>query len=965
MQRRNFRFLGLALAGALALGTAACGDEVVIPEAAPTITLTPASITLNVGETATVVANVTNLEGATFTFTNSDATVASLTTSGSTATVKALKAGTTTITVTGTANGKTVQEAVQVRVNEGPVAPKATISLTPTTANLNVGQQLPIVAMVSNAANPALTWTSSAPAVATVDANGIVTGVAQGAALITAKLTADTTVKAVASITVNKVGGAAAINIGAIFNAAGQVANPANINGQISVQMNVTPGSTDSLRVFVDDQVISSCSRNFAGTSNDNQVVTCVINTNALDANGNAVFANGAHVINARLFGNGQVAATATSETLTFTNADQLNLQVTTVGVTTANGTTIGGDGLLWNEGNVVVTVTPAIFSGATGTKINAPQVCVFEYDNAPANTVFNANGAAVAGATQVACRTAVAGEGNAFTVTFPKSGTANTVAGITTNNFFAQVLGATTTAGQPFTGGTSNVIRLDNAAPVVGAVALPIPASAQGYLGGNFAFSFSNTTTSTPAQIAAATATGVADVAPGSNSVRVNFYAVATSAVAAQPNTAAGNGALIAGVTPVTAASQLENSLSNTAYTLIVEARDTAGNRTLVRGQAFGVDLDAPTTSLSDNSTASDLGINEGGQFFRLTFTDALSGPADNAYQFRIRRYTLNAQGQTVVECVTNPGANTFVPETSTAPCTFQAQAGSDILVPTAAGLYVFELRVIDRAGNVSSVITLSALNDVTAPGATASSLSFTDNTVSVSGTLTDNLDLASYDTRLQFGAAASATTVLPFGGMTQVGSYGLPLTGSASASGTSPIIRGLQVGLAGAPAAVTRVGFGALDVAGNFGFGSIGFSAPTNSDGIAGVTAFTLTPVATICQTGTTTACGTGAAAVPATRTIRAVATTAIGANQPFARVIFYQINPSAVEYSLIIGEATSASLETTATERVWTFSTTLNAANLAPAVTPTSNVQVFAVGIDADGDAVLIGPMTIDVL
>jgi hypothetical protein len=62
------------------------------------------------------------------------------------------------------------------------------ITVTPTTLNLDKDDTYPLVAAIQPTnANSTVTWTSSAPAIATVDANGIVTALAAGKATITAK----------------------------------------------------------------------------------------------------------------------------------------------------------------------------------------------------------------------------------------------------------------------------------------------------------------------------------------------------------------------------------------------------------------------------------------------------------------------------------------------------------------------------------------------------------------------------------------------------------------------------------------------------------------------------------------------------------------------------------------------------------------------------------------------------------
>ena len=78
------------------------------------------------------------------------------------------------------------------------------ITLEPTSATLNVGETVTITATItpSDALNTDVTWTSSNPSVATVDANGVVTAIASGTVTITATNT-NSGVSATCTITIN------------------------------------------------------------------------------------------------------------------------------------------------------------------------------------------------------------------------------------------------------------------------------------------------------------------------------------------------------------------------------------------------------------------------------------------------------------------------------------------------------------------------------------------------------------------------------------------------------------------------------------------------------------------------------------------------------------------------------------------------------------------------------------------
>ena len=95
-----------------------------------------------------------------------------------------------TFTVTATSHPGNVSTAVSVSVTGCPL-PVASVSVTPATATIGVGQTAQYAAITRDAfGNPlggrTVTWSSSNPAVATVNGAGQATGVAVGAATLTA-----------------------------------------------------------------------------------------------------------------------------------------------------------------------------------------------------------------------------------------------------------------------------------------------------------------------------------------------------------------------------------------------------------------------------------------------------------------------------------------------------------------------------------------------------------------------------------------------------------------------------------------------------------------------------------------------------------------------------------------------------------------------------------------------------------
>ncbi len=150
------------------------------------VNVTPAPVTVAVADTIALAAQALDatgqpLSGSLFTYTSSDATIASVSPLG---TVVGLKAGKAGITVS--SGGKSKVDSVTVM----PLA-VATVSVTLAQPTLNVGQSTTASALAFSSKGTAITgravtWRSSNAAVATVSATGAVTAVSSGSAAIIA-----------------------------------------------------------------------------------------------------------------------------------------------------------------------------------------------------------------------------------------------------------------------------------------------------------------------------------------------------------------------------------------------------------------------------------------------------------------------------------------------------------------------------------------------------------------------------------------------------------------------------------------------------------------------------------------------------------------------------------------------------------------------------------------------------------
>ncbi len=175
-----------------------------------------ATATLSVGNTAQLTATLKNANGAvltgrTITWASADASIVTVGTDG---TITGIAAG--TANVTATSEGQT--GTTSVTVNNVAVA---SVQLDTDSTGINIGATITLTATTRDAGGNVLTgrpisWTSRQPATATVDAAGVVTGVAVGTAIIVATSegqsdSATVTVTQVPVVTVDVTPGAVAM----------------------------------------------------------------------------------------------------------------------------------------------------------------------------------------------------------------------------------------------------------------------------------------------------------------------------------------------------------------------------------------------------------------------------------------------------------------------------------------------------------------------------------------------------------------------------------------------------------------------------------------------------------------------------------------------------------------------------------------------------------------------------------
>jgi uncharacterized protein YjdB len=203
---------GAAIISASSEGRVGSATITVLARLASTVILTPGSSTLIVGTTQLLASQITDAQGNLITnrpiaFTSDAPSVASVSGSGL---VSALAPGTARITAT--SEGKSGTASITVI----PV-PVASVQVTPSAPSLNIGTSQQLIAVARSAGGVILSgrtvvWTSGAPSIATVNTNGLVTGVAPGIAIVlaaidgvTASATATVSLPTIVSITLTPI----------------------------------------------------------------------------------------------------------------------------------------------------------------------------------------------------------------------------------------------------------------------------------------------------------------------------------------------------------------------------------------------------------------------------------------------------------------------------------------------------------------------------------------------------------------------------------------------------------------------------------------------------------------------------------------------------------------------------------------------------------------------------------------
>jgi uncharacterized protein YjdB len=213
-----FKYYRSVLAvSAVALGLAACGDNVAVTNPPPatrvvhSVTVVPTSATVNVGQAGVTFVASVNADSAIATTVNWTSTNHTVATVDGNGVITALAPGQATIVATSTVDGSKTGAGSLTVVALPPNI--SAFSVNPTNGTIAVGGTLqanPSITLANGAPAATYAWTSSNANIASVNASGTITGVSAGNAIITATATSGTQT-ATATVGVNVGAGPAGV----------------------------------------------------------------------------------------------------------------------------------------------------------------------------------------------------------------------------------------------------------------------------------------------------------------------------------------------------------------------------------------------------------------------------------------------------------------------------------------------------------------------------------------------------------------------------------------------------------------------------------------------------------------------------------------------------------------------------------------------------------------------------------
>lgn len=652
-----------------------------------------------------------------------------------------------------------------VTVSDPPTPPPpgvTSVSVVPGTQTLAVGQSVIFAASVIADAgvSTAVTWTSSAPTIATVDATGKVTGVAAGTTTIIATSTADAGKKGVSAVTVSGTtsGGPVQISIQSITTGALNVPVAlSNVAGQIEVNMNFNSNGApvDSINVFIGNKRAAKAiyAASPAAGLISQSINTAAFTTVATSPTATVAYLNGQTGITAVAYPTGAAAPTATQATQVVLN----NIDGWTGTITKPTATANSAGGITY-------------WGGPTATGITSAQIWAVQYNagrNGIETVTWRVGGCATTTAGGVVGVPIVGGITRTFGYTAAPQN-AQTACTAYENNGGQRDNIVVTAAidgidnGYPLSpliantiqfGATPDSLRLDYLAPTVSTptVARTAPA-VTGWVNGAFAFA------------STITDAGVGPKANSTTTMTVTGCGLTAAAMATKTgadipecasNFIGGNSAAAIGANGTTGLPVAVYTAGTAPYRVTSSGNDLLNNvGTAPATVTFGVDKTNPSIRWGTLSAAPALpvavaadtvffaagvkpaaGVDE----FRVEYLDDRAGfynagvplaGVSAQTQMRSTAGHFNNAGFCSVggsvaapigaAFVTNPGC-ALVAITALGPLRLDGwQAGERMNVPAPEAYYGYKSAVVDAAGNASTTLFRKALVNVVSPFST-----------------------------------------------------------------------------------------------------------------------------------------------------------------------------------------------------------------------------------------------------
>lgn len=682
IRRVSSRAAGL-LSAVLLLVLHGCGDSTGPGDGSPirSVSITPPSATIDSGATQQFSASVDAEPGVNTAvdWRSSAPGVATFRSQESqSATVLGASPGEATITAVSVVDSSKSASAA-LTVERVPAV--TSIDVTPSDTSVQKGSTVQLSASVETGrpgVSDAASWTSADTSIATVDSTGLVTGQDRGEAVIRATAVADSTMSDSATVSVTEEQASVTLESFA-GSGSGNTLSADSLFGSVDVVFTLDVGdeAVDAVQLLVDSTAVDSVTGSRIPGSGS-LVDTLTVNTAAVDsaAAGHVRYRNGDYSLAVRALDGDSVRDTD-ERVVEFRNSDTFSGDVNFDGNTADDS-----NGREWFSGDVTASVLPLLYTPdreLRSVKLFFPDV----------NVVDSTTDAS-----------------DAYGVTFRDSaGAGNDISGVMDTSAFVRVKESTTTDGASGPGpvDVGDTVRLDNAPPQVG--------------GRN-----------------------LLDWVSSSDSTSITVNSVSDPGIPERDTAYTLNGEAYDSPTFAEAA----DDDSATWKITVTDGVGNAGSATI----HFGIDGTRPTIAFSDSSAADQQRFTAGNPSdeFIVAPEDTLSGLDGGVRTTLIRRLPGLSDSDGCVVGNYDGGCHPVRKSDSV-----EVDEGADGEI----GYFRYTGFALDSAGNPSDTLTREVLVDDAAP--TVSSISLPSDfdgaeTISADATLSDSLDLWRYEHQLRW---------------------------------------------------------------------------------------------------------------------------------------------------------------------------------------------------------------------